>query len=306
MDSLNGDSKSRSLEDLQSGANNSEDENILELSVLSDTIELIEKIITKISQSAQTGAQSENTQHKASVTIRSLELNYSERPEMEETLELLCEQVESFKQLLYYKELELQEIQQELRDTNEDLLTALNSPCLTLNSAKKLVKEILVSKKPIIGETLATLLSAIYNSTVEPQELEQKEKSNSPKLLISAPGNCMPTNNQAYQIQSVALRKQATENRAKSQMVREQSPEIRAKSRKLQAQFSENLAKSIELKAQFMELGTKFIGSQASFMLREQNFRHTQKPKAIDLADVSPPDQLLDFGDSSCKCTFVW
>ncbi|MBW4596110.1 MAG: hypothetical protein KME46_25210 [Brasilonema angustatum HA4187-MV1] len=268
MDSLNDDSKSRSLEDLQSGVNNTEDDNILDMSVLSSTIELIEKIVTRISQSAQTGDQSENTKHKNSLTIRSLELNYSERPEMEETLELLCEQVESFKQLLYHKELELQEIQQELRDTNEDFLTALNSPCLTLNSAKKLVKEILVSKKPIIGETLATLLSAIYNSTVELQELEQKEKSNYSKHLISAPGNCMRTNNKVYEIQRTAVRKQATENRAKF----------------------------IKLQAQFMEVEINFIGSQAQFRLREQNFKHKQKPKTIDLADVSPPDQLLDFG----------
>ncbi|QDL07618.1 hypothetical protein DP113_06615 [Brasilonema octagenarum UFV-E1] len=190
---------------------------------------------------------------------------------MEETIELLCEQVESFKQLLYHKELELQEILQELHQTNEDLFTALNSPCLTLDEAKELVKEILVSKKPIIGETLATVLNTIYNSTVEPQELEHKEKSNSPKLLLSAPGNCMETKYLAYQTHITAVRKQASEIRVKSQMVRKQSSEIRAKSRELQAQF--------------MELGTTFIGSQASFMLREHNFRHTQKPKAMDLAD---------------------
>ncbi|QDL11876.1 hypothetical protein DP114_31805 [Brasilonema sennae CENA114] len=174
MDSLNDDSKSRFLEDLQSAVNNSENDNILGLSVLSDTIELIEKIVTRISQSAQIGEQSENTKHKDSLIKTSLELNYNERPEMEETVELLCEQVETFKQLLYHKHLEQQEIQQELDQTNEDLLIALNSPCLTLNSAIVLVKEILVSKKPIIAETFATLLSAIYNSTVEPQELEHK------------------------------------------------------------------------------------------------------------------------------------
>ncbi|MBP5977531.1 hypothetical protein HW132_33670 [Brasilonema sp. CT11] len=97
----------------------------------------------------------------------------------------------------------------------------------------------------------------------------------------------MLTNDSAYQIQSTGVRKQPSENRAKSQILRKQSSEL--------------LAKSIELKAQFIELGTTFIASQASYMVREQNFRHKQKPKAIDLADVSPPDQLLDFGDSSCK-----
>ncbi len=53
-----------------------------------------------------------------------------------------------------------------------------------------------------------------------------------------------------------------------------------------------------------MELGTKFIGSQALFMLRQpRNFMHKQKPKAIHLADVSPPDELLHFGGSSCETT---
>ncbi|MBP5975167.1 hypothetical protein HW132_21120 [Brasilonema sp. CT11] len=81
----------------------------------------------------------------------------------------------------------------------------------------------------------------------------------------------MHSNDSAYQIQSTPLIKQATENRAKSQMLRKQSSEI--------------LAKSIELQAQFMQLGTTFFGSQASFKLSEQNFSHKQKPKAIDLAD---------------------
>ncbi|MBP5977274.1 hypothetical protein HW132_32275 [Brasilonema sp. CT11] len=50
-------------------------------------------------------------------------------------------------------------------------------------------------------------------------------------------------------------------------------------------QYLEIQAQYREIKAEFMELGTKFVGSQASFKLREQNFSHTQKPKAIELAD---------------------
>ncbi|NMG10812.1 hypothetical protein [Brasilonema sp. UFV-L1] len=270
MDFLNGDFKSTFVEELQSGLNNTEHDNIRNSTVLSDTIEIREKIISKISQFYQTVAQLENTKHKDSQVIESLDLHYSERTEMEETVELLCEQVETLKQLLYHKELELQEIEQELHNTNEDLYAALKSPWLALDEAKELVKEVLVSKKPI-GETLATLFSTIYNSTVKPEELGQIEKSNSIQLLISAPGNCRLTSNETSQIKITEVIKQAREIRAKSKIIREESREIRAK--------------FIESKAQFMELGTKFVGSQASFMLREPNFRNRQKPKVIELAD---------------------
>ncbi|NMG21090.1 hypothetical protein [Brasilonema bromeliae] len=280
MDSLNGDSKSTFLEDLQSGLDNTEHDNILALSVLSNTIEILEKIVIKISQFGQTGAQLKNSKHKDSQVIESLDLNSGQRPEVEDRVELLCEQVETLKQLLYDKELELQEIKQELRDTNEDLWATLNSPWLALDEAKELVKEILVSKKPI-AETLATLITTIYNSTVKPLELGHKEKSNSIKLLISAPGNFILTNNEAYQMKSTALIKQAREIRAKSKILREESREVQAKFR--------------EVEVQFMKLESKFV-RQASFMLLTPNFRHRQKPKAIELADVSPPAQLLDFG----------
>ncbi|NMG22457.1 hypothetical protein [Brasilonema bromeliae] len=280
MDFFNGDSKSTFLEDLQSELDNSQHHNIWNFTVLSDTIEIIEKIVMKISQFDQTGVQLENTKHKDSLIITSLDLNSGQRSEVEDTVELLCEQVQTLKQLLYHKELELQEIQQELLHTNEDLCAALNSPSLALDSAKESVKEILVSKNPI-GETLPTRFSTIYNSTVKPSELGHKEKSNSIQPLISAPDNSILINNQAYQIKITALIKQGREIQAKSKILREQATEIRAKSR--------------EVEAQFMEVGTKFIGSRASFLLREPNFRHKQKPKAIHLPDVSPADELLDF-----------
>jgi hypothetical protein len=270
MNSFNGDSKSTFLEDLQSGLDNNEYDNLLNFTVLSDTIEIIEKIIMKISQSDHRLAQPENTKHKDSQVIKSLDLNSGERSEIEHTVELLCEQVETLKQLLYHKELELQDIKQELHDTNEDLYAALNSPWLELDEAKELVKEILVSKKPI-AETLATLLSTIYNSTVKPEELGHKEQSNSLKPVSSTPDNFIFINNKAHQTKITMLIKQATEIRAKSKLLREQSREVQAKSK--------------ELKVLFMELGIKFVGSQASFMLRQSNFRDKLEPKAIELGD---------------------
>ncbi|OKH48517.1 hypothetical protein NIES2101_22095 [Calothrix sp. HK-06] len=71
--------------------------------------------------------QLENTTKKDNLVIESFELN-GERPEIEDTVELLYEQIETLKQMLYYKELELQQLRQELDNVNESLYTTLNSP----------------------------------------------------------------------------------------------------------------------------------------------------------------------------------
>ncbi|GAB1542836.1 hypothetical protein NUACC21_55100 [Scytonema sp. NUACC21] len=278
MDYLNGDTNSTSLEDLSLRLHDNAPGKTVDLTILFDNLRILEKIIIKITQSSQTVAQLDNTKQKGSQFIESLNINSGERSEIEETVELLCEQVETLKLLLYYKELELQEIEQELRDTNENLCAALNSPWLPLDEAKELVKAILSTKKPL-GETLATLLSNIYNSTVKPSELGQKEQSNSIKPLISAAGNCRLTNNEVNKtkIMAAALRKQATEIRAKSQMLREQAGEVRSQFR--------------EVKAQCMERGIKFVRSQESFVVQESNFKHKQKLKVIDTVDFSPQYQ---------------
>ncbi|GAA6623694.1 hypothetical protein [Scytonema sp. NUACC26] len=273
MDSLNGDTELTIIQDLQSDLYNSESNKNPNLTVLFENMEIMEKIIEileevflKISQSNQTVARLENTKHKDSQVIESLALNFGERLEIEDTVELLYEQIETLKQLLYYQELEMQEIRQELHDTNVYLCTALNSPRLTLDEAKEVVKKILVSKKPI-SETLATLLSSIYNSTVEPVKLEHGEKTNSIQPLISTPANCRLSSNEESQTKIKVVRKQAAEIREKSKMLRQQALEI-------QAQYG-------EIQAQYMELGIKFVGSQAAFMASHPNITYRSKLKAI-------------------------
>ena len=61
---------------------------------------------------------------------------------LEEEIEILREQAESFKQLLHQQNQKLQEITQELMHTNQELCIATNLQLLTPNPAKKLAKEI--------------------------------------------------------------------------------------------------------------------------------------------------------------------
>jgi hypothetical protein len=93
----------------------------------------------------------------------------------EDKVKLLTAQVESLKEQLLVKESELQATQQELKYTNEDLIAALKTDILTLESAKELAKNILGSFDSIYGYA-AKLLSAIYNSTVEVSELAPTHK----------------------------------------------------------------------------------------------------------------------------------
>ncbi|MEI2581930.1 hypothetical protein [Scytonema sp. PRP1] len=278
MDSLDDSIKTTFLENFEPRTQKSEPDSILsKVSLLLNNIESICKS-NQVGQGLEQVPENTNFD-KDNLLTDSIDLDSGERPEIEDRVELLCEQIETLKQLLYYKQLELEEIKQELRYTNEDLCAALHSPWVTLDQAKQLVKEISVSKKPV-GETLAKLLSAIYNSPVKPSELEQIHNSHSMKPSSTEPNNCISTNFDALKTKTTELRKQGAEIRAKSRMLREYSQGIQARSR--------------ELKAQFNEVGIQFVG-HASFMSCQGKLNQT-KAEAIHLADVSPPDEWLDFG----------
>ncbi|BAY44867.1 hypothetical protein SAMD00079811_24690 [Scytonema sp. HK-05] len=260
MDSLDDSIKTTFLENFEPGSQKSEPGSILsKVLLLLNDIEYISKS-NQVSQRLE--QLPENTNCDAdNLLTDSIDLDSGERPEIEDTVELLCEQIETLKQLLQYKQLEIEEIKQELRYTNEDLCAALNSPWLTLDQAKQLVKQILVSKKPV-GETLAKLLSAIYNLPVKPSELEQIHNSHCIKPLTSEPNNCISTNFEALKTKITEVKKQGAEVRAKSRILREYSQGIQAQSR--------------EVKAQLNEVGIQFVGSQASFMSRQAKFNQTK------------------------------
>ncbi len=74
--------------------------------------------------------------------------------QLEETVEILKEQIESLKLELCYTSHELEEIEQELNYTNHELcalnkLYAASSKLVSINEVKKLAKNLLVNEKPI-------------------------------------------------------------------------------------------------------------------------------------------------------------
>ncbi|GAA6617041.1 hypothetical protein [Scytonema sp. NUACC26] len=272
------------LRDSQLESHNNEADDSLDFSLLFDSldsleilIDILKQIFIKLNQSDRTVAQFPKIQQEDSQVIQFPTLQFNESSELEDRVELLCEQIETLKNLLYYKESELQEIRQELHETNVDLCGATNSSWRSLDEAKELAKKLLVSKKSS-NEILAELLDTLCNLTVTPSQLEHRETlSNSIKPLISKPVNYRFTNHKATQTKMIEGRKKATTIRAQSKILIEQAC-------KLQAQFT-------EIQAQFMEQGVNFIGSQASFTARQANVRNRQKKK-IHRAEFSQLDEF--------------
>jgi hypothetical protein len=293
MESVNNNTSSTFSKDLQSevynnGANNSQVFRLFDtLDLLEIIIDTLEQTFIKVNQSNHTVAYLPQTQQKDSQAIQPLSHNLNESPELEDRVEILCEQIETFKSLLYYKELELQEVRQELHDTNKELSTVMNSPWRSFDEAKEIAKKLLVSKKPS-HKILLELLGNIYNSTATLSELEQQEILNSTKPSITKPLTSVSvsysfTTCETTSTQGAETRKKAIEIRAKSKTLRDQSI-------KVQAQLKES-------KAQFIEQGIKFIGSQASLTSHQTDSKDKRKQK-IHRADFS---QLDEFFALLCK-----
>lgn len=143
----------------------------------------------------------------------------------EDKIKLLTAQVESLKQQLLVKESELQATQQELKYTNQDLITALKPDMLTLADAKELAKNILDNDS--ISEYAAKLLSGIYNSTVEASELAPTNKYSKKNSL----------NTKLNQLRSIhqALKQESTALRCESLNLRNRVVELKAKSKDIMA-----------------------------------------------------------------------
>jgi hypothetical protein len=217
------------------------------LEIIQNWVAALEELF-KDRESNQTVEQVKNTKQKDSQVIESLDDYSDKKLEIEEKVELLYEQIESLKLLLYDKELEVQEIREQLDYTSMDLCAAFKLPELPFDEAKAIARTILKNQNSI-NQALAHILSNIYNSTVKPLELEPTEESNSVKPLISAPAQYKLTNNNADKIKAMEVRKRAVEIRAKSKLLRERAGEIQSQFRKTQAEW--------------VELGIKFVSSQA-------------------------------------------
>lgn len=96
---------------------------------------------------------------------------------LRQQLELLKQELDCECQLTQAYRQELQDIESDLRRKEKELSTALlNLQMLELDRAKELAKSIVKSNKSV-SESLAQLLSGIYNSTVEPGEFGQARSS---------------------------------------------------------------------------------------------------------------------------------
>lgn len=103
--------------------------------------------------------------------------------EIEQTAELLREQVETLRQQLEYERQIVEQYQQELLCTNDEmsiinkeLQNALRLEKLKLDKAMRLAQH-LSSSHQSTSESLAELLSAIYGVLVTADDLEQKTNS---------------------------------------------------------------------------------------------------------------------------------
>nr|WP_290228349.1 hypothetical protein [Trichocoleus desertorum] len=105
---------------------------------------------------------------------------------LEDTIELLQEQLKSLKQQLEAKDHDTQVLEQELVHVYQ-ALASLNqknqqlsaSPQLPLSQAK-ILAQVLLERKKLTPETLAGLLSAIYSTQVKPKEFYQAVGPTSP------------------------------------------------------------------------------------------------------------------------------
>ncbi|MBD1905816.1 hypothetical protein NDI37_09320 [Funiculus sociatus GB2-A5] len=165
---------------------------------------------------------------------------YADRTEIEDAVELLQEQVESLKQELHYKELELQQIQQELIFTNQELCAVLTVKQLTLDEAKELAKNILASQN-ITGESLCELLSAIYGTPVKADELQQIDTASSITRLTNAHPNNAPDPLRGSELRTkfTSLAEQSDKLQARSNRLRQKANEVKAHCRKLKTQLHE-------------------------------------------------------------------
>lgn len=162
----------------------------------------------------------------------------------EDKVKLLSAQVESLKQQLVAKESELQATQQELNYTNQDLVAALKPDILTLESAKELAKNFLLSEQSI-SECLAKLLSAIYNLSVEASELAPINKLDKDNLMVSkynrdnrfngefnnflSMNEALKGGSVALRVQCMTLRNKAAELKAKSKDIIDRTASLKNK-----------------------------------------------------------------------------
>lgn len=156
---------------------------------------------------------------------------------LREQMEFWREQIENLNQELRHKEQQLQATEQELNYTNKELSSALMLERINQVEAKKFSKIILKSNKSA-SQSLAELLSAIYGSQVQPEELEQIDDTSIP--LKTVDNNEMINSSKQVTAKSKALKNRHKELgykfvmlQATSYLLHEKVAELIAKSREV-------------------------------------------------------------------------
>ncbi|GAA6620183.1 hypothetical protein [Scytonema sp. NUACC26] len=214
---------------------------------MANCLELLEsKLLDKKSKHNLDSKDSQGSPTKDVAIVIGDNLDSEEIESLREEVEFLHELVDSLNLLLLYKEQELQEIASELEEINCDNMTAfITQPYayLTLEDAKKLASTLLTSKKSA-NASLAELLTTIYGSKVNPDELNPIDE-------LSTKVNSFNYN--AFD-----------EIIARSQ-------ELKAQSKQLRATYHEMGSRFITFKAHYAKLELQWT-----------NFRATKKKNQID------------------------
>ena len=107
----------------------------------------------------------------------------------QDELELSREQIEFWRELvdslnleLRDKEQRIQQVEQELMYTNQELCNAFMLQKLEPDEAIEFAQKILQNQKSV-SESLAELLTAIYNRAIKPKELAQMDSSPTESLI---------------------------------------------------------------------------------------------------------------------------
>jgi DNA repair exonuclease SbcCD ATPase subunit len=238
------------LQELNPDLQKSENGNNQTYNFLSDTID----VLNNSSKALQLiDAISEKSKGNEKSHLKKLrELIATERAENNEAVALLQEPIESLKQQLDEKEVEVQELQQELSYANQELCAALSSASLTIDDSKQLEEKVLATDNPHrvnVSEVISTIDSYIEKST---DELKQIEKSTSLTPLPSDRQEPSLSNAEFLKARWTLLIEQTAQLQACSKIIIKQAGELKARSRKLQYQINGRRSQVASLKAELI------------------------------------------------------
>ncbi|MEB3336017.1 MAG: hypothetical protein VKJ46_01045 [Leptolyngbyaceae bacterium] len=140
----------------------------------------------------------------------------------QDEIEFLREQIDTLKLELSHRDEQLQQVQQELKYTNQELCRAFQINRPSLEEAKKLANQVLV-RRPFARTAVAELLSALYGAAVSPLDLEPSPAHQKAHLAkLAAHTQQLQTQFNQLEPQFVTLQTLSQELRVQCQALRAQ------------------------------------------------------------------------------------